>query len=152
MNILQQLAIGLSSIVCGTNLPAIADFALASQISLATPPAPDKVVESGTVVGYFTNFVWGDYFYAVIKTDRRNIHFLIDRNEDCFLALHQRSRFTIQYDIIRRYIPQAGSYQPIKVIRNIQTNRTSLAKWSRSIPLTKLKQCRQLVDRATESS
>ncbi|WP_310415603.1 hypothetical protein, partial [Chamaesiphon sp. OTE_8_metabat_110] len=94
------------------------------QLASATPGFPDKIIASKTITGYFTNFVWGDYFYAVIATNRGNQTFLVDRDEDCFLAYHQKVRLKIRYDRLQRYIPQAGSYQPIDVIRNIQTNRT----------------------------
>jgi hypothetical protein len=122
------------------------------QLASETPGFPDKIVASKTVVGYFTNFVWGDYFYAVIETSRGTKTFLVDRDEDCFLAYHQKVKLKIQYDRLQRYIPQAGGYQPIDVIRNIQTNRTNLARWRRSISPAKLKQCRQLIENATKSS
>ncbi|WP_309744484.1 hypothetical protein [Chamaesiphon sp. OTE_20_metabat_361] len=121
------------------------------QLASATPGFPDKIIASKTITGYFTNFVWGDYFYAVIATNRGNQTFLVDRDEDCFLAYHQKVRLKIRYDRLQRYIPQAGSYQPIDVIRNIQTNRTDLVRWRRSISPAKLKQCRRLIDRATTS-
>jgi hypothetical protein len=121
------------------------------QVASATPGFPDKIIASKTVTGYFTNFVWGDYFYAVIDTNRGIKTFSVDRDEDCFLAYHQKVKLKIRYDRLQRYIPQAGGYQPIEVIRTIQTNRTDLARWRRSISPAKLKQCRRLIDRATSS-
>ncbi len=121
------------------------------QVASATPGFPDKIIASKTVTGYFTNFVWGDYFYAVIDTNQGTKTFSVDRDEDCFLAYHQKVKLKIRYDRLQRYIPQAGGYQPIDVIRTIQTNRTDLAKWRRSISPSKLKQCRRLIDRATIS-
>jgi hypothetical protein len=113
---------------------------------------PDKVTASRQIGGYFRNFIWGDYFYAVIKTDRGKMIFSIDRDEDCFLASHPKSRLVIQYDWLQRYIPEAGGYYSISVISNIQTAKTDLATWRKSLSPAKLKQCRQLVDRATKSN
>ena len=121
------------------------------QLASATPGFPDKIIASRTITGYFTNFVWGDYFYAVIQTNRGVKTFSVDRDEDCFLAYHQKVKLKIRYDRLQRYMPQAGNYQPIDVIRNIQTNRTDLARWRRSISPAKLKQCRQLIENATKS-
>jgi hypothetical protein len=134
---------------CGMHLPAVA---------APTARFPDRIIASKTVVGYFQNFYWGDYFYAVVKTNRGNINFIINpplpkllqRDEDCFLAQYQTARLKIQYDTITSYLPQAGGYHSIEIIRKIQTDRTSLAKWRRSMSPAKLKQCRQLVDRATK--
>jgi hypothetical protein len=156
MNNLQRQSI---SIVILTVSMQVAGMALALppsddpiRLSSATPEFPDKIVASKTAIGYFTNFSWGDYFYAVIKTSSGNITFLVDRDEDCFLAYHQKVKLKIRYDRLQRYIPQAGGYYPIDVIRNIQTNRTDLVRWRRSISPAKLKQCRQLIERATKSS
>jgi hypothetical protein len=143
---------------CSLHLPASADDSKSP--TTMTSRFPDKIIGSKTVVGYFQNFFWGDYFYAVVKTDRGNINFMVNpsspklrqRDEDCFLVQHQTARLKIQYDTISSYIPEAGGYHSIDVIRKIQTDRTSLAKWHRSISPAMLKRCRQLVDRATKSS
>ncbi len=154
MNNLQRQSI--FSIVLALNLQvidpvlALPTFDGGTQLASATPGFPDKLISAKTVVGYFNNFVWGDYFYAVIRTNRENRIFLIDGDEDCFLASHQRVKLKIRYEQLQRYLPQAGGYQSVYVISNIQTDRTSLAKWRRSISPAKLKQCRLLVERATK--
>jgi hypothetical protein len=130
------------------------------RVSTTTSQFPDRVIAAKIVSGYFQNFFWGDYFYAVVKTNRGNISLIINPpspkllqgDEDCFLAHHQQQRLRIQYDTIESYIPEAGSYQSIDVIRKIRTVRTDLATWRKSISPTKLKQCRQLVERATKSN
>lgn len=152
MNNLQRQSI--FSIVLTLNLQvvdpvlALPAFDSATQLASATPGFPDKPISAKTVVGYFNNFVWGDYFYAVIRTSRGKMTFLIDRDEDCFLAYHQRVKLKIRSERLQRYFPQAGGYQSIDVISNIQTDRTNLVKWRRSISPAKLKQCRRLIERA----
>jgi hypothetical protein len=156
MNNLQRQSI--LSIVLTLNLQvvnpvmALPTFDGGFQLASATPGFPDKLISSKTVVGYFKNFVWGDYFYAVIRTNRGNMTFLIDLDEDCFLAYHQQAKLKIRYERLQRYLPQTGGYQSIDVISNIQTDRTNLVKWRRSISPSKLKQCRRLIERATKSS
>jgi hypothetical protein len=159
MNTLQQLLIGLSLTICVGNLPMIANSILAStqsnsstQISVAAPTTPDRVIGSRTIFGYFTHLVWGDYFHAFVKTDRETIDFIIDRNEDCFLALYPKSRLKIKYDLVKRYIPEATGYQTIKIISNIETNQTNLIKWRKSMTPIALKQCDRLVKQATRSN
>jgi hypothetical protein len=145
-------------IILTLNLQA-ADAAVAlpqwDRIAERSPPAsafPDRIIATKTVIGYFTNFVWGDYFYAQIETNNGRMTFLVDKDEDCFLVDRQHLKLKIRYDRMRRYIPQAGGYQSIDVISNIQTDRTDLVRWRKSISPAKLKQCRQRIQRATKSS
>jgi hypothetical protein len=146
VNNLSAKSIGIIVLIlatCETHLLAVA----LTQRSDPSSRFPDRIIASKTVVGYFQKFSWGDYFYAVVKTNRGNINFMLNppssklmqRDEDCFLARHQTAKLAIQYDTIA-------------VIRKIQTDRTSLAKWRRSISPAQLKQCRQLIDRATKSN
>jgi hypothetical protein len=146
----------LTGIIYGSNLPVMANATKSSpqlvavpQLSSSTPQFPDRIVASKTVVGYFSNFLWGDYFYAIVKTDRGQINFLIDRDEDCFLTHHQKSRLLIQYDLVNRYLSQAGGYYPIHIIRKIKTDRSDLSRWRKSISPAKLRQCRQIVEQAS---
>jgi hypothetical protein len=152
------------SIGCGSNIPATVaggwQSVATSQLDPAASKFPNRVIASRTIVGYFQNFSWGDYFYAVVKTKRGNISFMLNPpspkllrgDEDCFLAHHQQQRLRIQYDTIDTYIPQAGGYHSIEVIRKIQTDRLTLATWRKSLSPTRLKQCRQLVEKATKSN
>jgi hypothetical protein len=148
VNNLSAKSIGIVVLIlatCETHLLAVA----LTQRSDPASGFPDRIIASKTVVGYFQKFSWGDYFYAVVKTNRGNINFMLNppssklmqRDEDCFLARHQTVKLKIQYDTIASYIPQAGGYHSIDVIRKIQTDRTSLAKWRRSMSPAKLKQC-----------
>jgi hypothetical protein len=148
----------ISIIILTLNL-RVADAALAlpewdriAQRASAVSAFPDRIIATKTVIGYFTNFVWGDYFYAVIETNRGRMTFLVDKDEDCFLVDRQHVKLKIRYDLLQRYIPQAGGYQSIDVIRNIQTDRTDLIRWRKSMSSAKLKQCRQRIERAIRSS
>ena len=149
---------------CGLNIPATVAggwrSVATSQLSPAASKFPNRVIASRTIVGYFQNFSWGDYFYAVVKTNRGNISFMLNPpspkllrgDEDCFLAHHQQERLRIQYETISSYIPPAGGDRSIDVIKHIQTDRTDLARWRKSISPAQLKQCRQSIERATKSS
>jgi hypothetical protein len=156
MNNFQRQSIGMMILTLNLQVATAVltppQLAHATQLASATPGFPDKIVESRTIVGSFTNFIWGDYFYAVIDTSRGKMYFSVDRDEDCFLAYHQKVKLKIRYDRLQRYVPEAGNYQPFDIVRNIQTNRTNLVRWRRSISAAKLKQCDRLIEQATENN
>jgi hypothetical protein len=114
-------------------------------ISATSEAHPDRLIASKKLTGYFRQFIRGDYLYAKIKTETgADISFLIEQNEHCFLAEHQKTRLVIKYDVVDRYIPQAGGkYYPINLIRAIKTNQTNLATWQRSLTTEQLVKCRE---------
>jgi hypothetical protein len=156
--------------ICGVTTNSARTLPVVNTVTQTLPSPsrfPDKLIASRTVVGYFQHFLWGDYFYAVVKTDRGNLNFMLDRpvlptadraqqitqqDLNCFLADRQGVRLSIRYDRLNRYLPQAGGYYPIDVIRDLKTDRTDLAQWRRAISPAQLQQCSQKIDRATKSS
>jgi hypothetical protein len=104
---------------------------------------PDKIVASHKVIGTLTEFRWGDYFYAIVKTDAGDITFFMEGNDaDCFLALNKAVKLAIQYDVVKRYLPQASGYHEIALIRSIGNGRIDLATWQQSHTAEQIKQCR----------
>lgn len=105
---------------------------------------PDRIVASKTLTGHFSEFIWGDYFYAKIRAQTgEEISFMMDKHESCFLAEYKEIQLTIAYDAIDRYIRQAGGYHRVNIIRAIETDGTNLAKWQRSLTTEQLEKCRE---------
>jgi hypothetical protein len=119
------------------------EFTARSSSQISVTKQEDRLVSSKTVVGHFDKFIWGDYFYAIIQTDKgEEISFFIDNDEDCFLTKNYQAKLSIEYDIVERYLSEAGAYYPVNIIRNIQTERTDLATWRKSVTSAELKKCR----------
>jgi hypothetical protein len=104
----------------------------------------DRFIESKQVVGRFSQFIWGDYLYAIIKTEgEEEISFFIEDDENCFLTKNSQAKLTIEYEIVERYIDRAGGYYPINLIKNIRTEGIDLETWRKSVTATELKACRK---------
>jgi hypothetical protein len=112
---------------------------------------PDKIVASKSIQGRLVKFLQGDYFYATIETEQgESLDFSIDGSEDCFLAQNKSDRLSIQYDDVERYIPETGGYQPIRIIRGLQTEKTDWVAWRLTVTPETMAQCRRdLVEKAT---
>jgi hypothetical protein len=102
---------------------------------------PDRIIQSKKVQGRFIKSIWGDYLYSFVGTKSGEIQFMINSDESCFLRQHRQSELSIDYDIVDRYIPQASGYGHYNIIRNVQSKKTNLATWLKSVTKKELDQC-----------
>jgi hypothetical protein len=121
--------------------PQITKTALLPKSTLQPTENPDRIIQSKKVKGRFIKSIWGDYFYSFVGTTAGEIRFMINSDESCFLRQHRQSELSIDYDIVDRYIPQASSYGHYNIIRNVQSKKTNLATWLKSVTKKELDQC-----------
>jgi hypothetical protein len=102
---------------------------------------PPRIIASKTMVGRLQSLVWGDYFYASVGTKESSVTFFIDNLSDCLLMQKKGKAVTIQYNVVERYIPQAGGYHTTYDIRTI--DRVDVEQWQRSLTPLAVKQCQE---------
>jgi hypothetical protein len=112
-----------------------------AKVALEPPEHSDRVIQSKKVQGRFIKSIWGDYLYSFVGTKSGEIRFMINSDESCFLRQHRQSELSIDYDVVDRYIPQASSYGHYNIIRNVQSKKTNLATWLKSVTKKELDQC-----------
>jgi hypothetical protein len=100
---------------------------------------PTRKIASKQAIGKLSSLLWGDYFYATIKTKTENITLIIDGMEDCLLKQNKNKIMTIEYDEIERYTPQLNGYRNINIIKQI--DRVDVDRWQRSLSRSAIKQC-----------
>jgi hypothetical protein len=102
---------------------------------------PPKIIASKAMVGRLQSLIWGDYFYASVGTKESSVTFFIDDLSDCLLMQKKGKTVTIQYNVVKRYIPQAGGYYTTYDIRTI--DGVDVEQWQRSLTSLAVKQCQE---------
>ena len=84
---------------------------------------PDKLIATKKMTATFIGFQQGDYLYAVVKSENgQEMAFMGGYSgESCFLANNKNETFTVIYDEMEIFLPEAGSYIPENIIKSIQT-------------------------------
>jgi hypothetical protein len=76
---------------------------------------------SNAVTVKFVGFQHGDYQHAVFETSQGEIISVFTRGEGCFLALNRAEILLVNFLEEEMYIPEAGGYLTVTVVKSIRT-------------------------------
>jgi hypothetical protein len=103
-----------------------------------------RPLSAKTLQGQFKNLEQGDYLYAIVTTPAKEVTFLIEGHESCFLQQTKGQPLTVQYDQLERYTPEMGGYRSVNIIRDIRSPQTDLRTWQSKVTPAELARCEGL--------
>jgi hypothetical protein len=94
----------------------------------------DKVRAVKTTQGTLTNFEMGDYLHANFKTPagKKLSLFVMKPGMEYFLAAHKGKRFSLKYEIVDTYIPEADGMMKIERLASASAGAVTYESWWKS--------------------
>ena len=145
-----------TSILCAVFFALLSHQAARAQ----QPKRADKVKSTHTLRGSFVEFEMGDYLHAEFrKSTGKRVSFFVGGNESLryFLAAHRGRRIYFTYQVVEKFIPEAGGVETIERVVAATFGSENDTRWWRRIRRSgnseKLRvRYEELVERATKNN